>query len=225
MTPDASSSARREVAIGLAAYAAYLLVRRHTWTEEGRARARANAERIVGLERRLGVAVERRVQDAALRRHRLVHALNLGYGAFNVGLTLGLLLRRYRARDRGFRRLRRQAVLSHAGALPVFLRFPTAPPRTLPDFVDTMREVSRVDLEHPLLVRLYNPLAAIPSQHVSMAVVTGAAIAERASTPAGRIAARAYAPVVGAVVIATGNHYVLDVAAGAVLGTLARRLG
>ena len=87
-----------------------------------------------------------------------------------------------------------------------------------------MQEVSGIDLEHPLLVRLYNPLAAMPSQHLSLAVVTGAALADRASTRPGRIAATAYAPVVGAVVVATGNHYVLDVAAGAALGYLARAL-
>jgi membrane-associated phospholipid phosphatase len=209
-------SARREVAIGLAAYAAYLLVRRVSWNDAGRERARANAERLV--------AVERRVQDAALRQPRLVHALNVGYGAFNVGLTLGLLHRRYGRRDPGYHRLRRQAILAHAGALPVFLFFPTAPPRTLSGFVDTMQEISRIDLEHPLLVRLYNPLAAMPSQHMSMAVVTGAALADRASTRRGRLAAHSYAPVVGAVVVATGNHYVLDVAAGAALGVFARKL-
>jgi hypothetical protein len=36
---------------------------------------------------------------------------------------------------------------------------------------------------------------------------------------------RGYAPVVALVVLATGNHFVVDVAAGGVLGALARRLG
>ena len=218
-------SGRRELTIGLVAYTAYLLVRKATWTDAGRRRADANARRLLRLEQTLGIAVERRVQNTALRRPRLVHALNLGYGAFNVGLTLGLLLRRYRARDPGYRLLRRQAILAHAGALPIFLAYPTAPPRKLDGFVDTMQEVSGIDLEHPLLVRLYNPLAAMPSQHLSLAVVTGGALTDSASTRPGRIAATAYAPVVGAVVVATGNHYVLDVAAGAALGYLARALG
>ena len=40
-----------------------------------------------------------------------------------------------------------------------------------------MSEVSGLDLEHPLLVRFYNPVAAMPSLHVAFAVVTGAEIA------------------------------------------------
>ena len=46
----------------------------------GRVRARANAERIVALEERLGVDVEPVVQRALLRFPRLVHGLNVGYG-------------------------------------------------------------------------------------------------------------------------------------------------
>lgn len=212
-------SAVREIGLGLGAYGAYLLVRRAVWTEEGRTRARANARRIVAVERRLRIDVELALQDRALRRGRLAHGLNLGYAVFNVGLSVGWLVRLFRRRDGEFHRLRRQVLLAHAGALPVFLAYPTAPPRSLPGFVDTMARVSGIDLEHPLLVRLYNPLAAMPSQHVSLAIVTGSALAARY----GR-GAHAYAPLVGLVVVATGNHFTLDVAAGALLGVLARRL-
>lgn len=79
-----------------------------------------------------------------------------------------------------------------------------------------------VDLDHPAIQHFYNPIAAVPSYHVAFAVVTGAAVADRARTPAGRVFGRAYAPVVSLVVVATGNHYLVDVAAGAVLGLFAR---
>lgn len=213
----------REVAIGLGTYAAYLAVRRRVWTSEGRFRARRNALRVVAVEGCLGVALERGVQATALRRPRLVQALNVGYGVANVGFTLALLIMRFRARDARYHRVRRQVVLAHAGALPVFLLFPVAPPRALPGFVDTIAAVSRVDLEHPRLVRLYNPIAALPSQHVSLAVVTSGALADRARGRPGRAVAWTYPLAVGLVVVATGNHYVLDVAAGAALGAVARR--
>jgi membrane-associated phospholipid phosphatase len=70
---------------------------------------------------------------------------------------------------------------------------------------------------------LYNPIAAMPSHHVAFAVVTGEGLARRARTRMGR-GWRGYAPVVALVVLATGNHFVVDVAAGGVLGALARRL-
>ena len=216
-------SQRREVTLGLAVYALYLLVRRLVLSAEGRARARRNGQRIVRIEERLGIHVEPAVQRGLLRFPRLVHGLNIGYALFNVSLTVGWLLVLYRRRDPDYHRLRRACLLAHAAAEPVFLLFPTAPPRVLDGFVDTLSEVSGVDLEHPFLVRFYNPVAAMPSLHVAFAVLTGAAIAERTDSVAVKSAAYAYAPVVSLVVAGTGNHYVLDAVAGAALGLGARR--
>jgi PAP2 superfamily len=217
-------SLRREVALGLGLYALYLLVARLVLRRDGRARARRNADRIVVLEERLGLDLEAPVQRALLRYPRLVQGLNVGYGLFNVTLTVGWLVLLYRRRDDRFHRFRRACVLTHLGAQPVFLLLPTAPPRVLEGFVDTMSEVSGLDLEHPLLVRFYNPVAAMPSLHVAFAVVTGAEIAERSQSVVVRSAAQAYAPLVAAVVAGTGNHYVLDAVAGAALGAAARRV-
>lgn len=217
-------SLRREVAIGLGVYVLYLLVARVVLRRDGRARARRNAERLVAAEERARLHVEPAFQRIVLRFPRAVHGLNVGYAAFNVGLTVGWLVLLYRRRDPEYHRLRRACVLAHVGAQPVFLLFPTEPPRALDGFVDTLAEVSGVDLEHPLLVRFYNPVAAMPSLHVAFAVVTGSAIAERLSSPVGRLAAHAYAPLVAFVVTATGNHYVLDAVGGAALGVAARRL-
>ena len=217
-------SLRREVAIGVGIYALYLLVSRLVLRRGGRLRARANAERLVAAEERLGLHVEPALQREVLRVPRVVHGLNVGYALFNVSLTVGWLVLLYRRRDPAYHRVRRACALAHVGAQPVFLLFPTEPPRVLDGFVDTLSEVSGLDLEHPLLVRFYNPVAALPSLHVAFATVTGAAIAERAESRAGKAAAYAYAPLVALVVTATGNHYVLDSLAGAALGAAARRL-
>jgi hypothetical protein len=213
---------KRELTVGLLVYAVYLLVARVVLRREGRKRALETAERIVALEERLGLHVEPSLQRALLRYPRSLHALNLGYGVFNVGLTVGWLVLLYRRRDPGYLALRRACVLTHLGAQPVFLLLPTAPPRVLDGFVDTIAEVSGFDLEHPLLVRFYNPVAAMPSLHVAFAVVTASAIADRASSRLGRVAAYAYPPLVSLVVAGTGNHYVLDAVAGATLGSAAR---
>jgi hypothetical protein len=215
-------SVRREVTLGLAVYALYLLVGRLVGRRAGRERARKNAERIVALQDRVGMGVEPKLQAALLRFPRLVHGLNLGYGLFNVTLSLGWLVVLYRGRDEGYHRFRRACLLAHVGAQPIFLLFPTAPPRVLDGFVDTLSEVSGLDLEHPFLVRFYNPIAAMPSLHVAFAVVTGAEMAERSKSTAGKAMAHAYAPLVATVVAGTGNHYLLDAVAGAALGAVAR---
>ncbi len=217
-------SVRRELTLGVVAYAMYLLVGRFVLRGDGRARARRNADRIIALQERLGLDVEPGLQRAVLRFPRVVHGLNVGYAAFNVTLTVGWLVRLFRRRDPGYHRLRRACLLAYVGAQPVFLLFPTEPPRALEGFVDTLSEVSGLDLEHPFLVRFYNPVAAMPSLHVAFAVLTGGAIADRADSRAGKAAAYGYAPLVALVVAATGNHYVLDGVGGAALGAIARRV-
>jgi hypothetical protein len=215
-------SARREATLTLVVYALYLLVRRLVLNADGRSRARRNAERIVRAEEALGIHVEPAVQHAVLRFPRIVHAINVGYGLFNLSLTAGWLVVLYRRRDSDYHRVRRACLLTHLAAEPVFLLFPTAPPRVLDGFVDTLSEVSGVDLEHPVLVRFYNPIAAMPSLHVAFAVLTGAAIAERTDSVLLKGAAYGYGPLVALVVAGTGNHYVLDAVAGAALGAAAK---
>jgi hypothetical protein len=215
-------SARREIAIGLGCYAAYLLVRRAVLAGEGRERARRNAERVLAAESRLHLDVEPRLQARALAAQRLLYALTVAYAVFNVSLSVGWLHRLYRNGDAGYRRERRAAALTLGAALPVFVLYPVAPPRTLEGFVDALARTG-LDLEHPVLVRFYNPVAAMPSLHAAFAVVTGVGLARR-STGLPRVGWAAYPPIVGLVVVVTGNHFVLDVAAGAALGALARRV-
>jgi membrane-associated phospholipid phosphatase len=217
-------SGRREVAVGLGAYALYLGVRAVVVRERGRLRARRNAERLVALERRLGIHVEPGLQRLLLPRVRLVAGLNVGYAVLNFGLTVGWLMRLFSARHPEFHRLRRATALTFLGAQPVFLLFPTAPPRTLDHFVDTIQEVSGIDLDSGLVAKLYNPLAAMPSIHVAFAVVTATGLAETSRSRLVRRLAPGYPPLVALTVFATANHYVLDGVAGAALGALGLRI-
>ena len=219
---------RWEVAIGLGVYAVYLTVRAISLRGGGRARAARNARKIVATEERLGIHVEPQLQRHVLPYRRLLHALNVGYVTLNVVLTIGFLLVLFFRRHPEFHRIRRGAVLTTLGAQPFFLFFPTAPPRTLDHLVDTMQEVSQVDLDRGIVSMLYHPLAAFPSIHVAWAVVTAAGLRQSQNRLV-RAAAPAYPPVVALVVFVTANHYVLDAVAGGTLGAigmrLARRLG
>jgi hypothetical protein len=216
-------SGRREVALGLGAYAVYLGVRALVLREGGQRRARRNADRVVALEERLGIHIEPVLQRGLLPRVRLVAGLNVGYAVFNFGLTVGWLVRLYAEGHPDFRRHRRAALLTFLGAQPVFLLFPTAPPRTLDGFVDTIQEVSGFDLDSGLIAKLYNPLAAMPSIHVAFAVVTAAGLAETGRGRLVRRLAPGYPPLVAFTVFVTANHYVLDGVAGAALGALGLR--
>jgi hypothetical protein len=209
---------------GLGVYAAYLLARRLTDNPGGRRRAARNAERIVELERRLGLHVEPAFQQALVRHRRLCHALNAGYVAANVVLTIGLPIALYRRDDPRFPWLRRAVAFSILGATPVFAVFPCDPPRRLDEFEDTIKEVSGFDLDSGFVAQLYNPLAAFPSIHMAFAVVTAAGVRAVAGGPAVRAAALAYPPAVAFTIFSTGNHYVLDALAGSALGAAAVRV-
>jgi hypothetical protein len=217
-------SARREVAIGLGVYGAYLLVRRLVVNPEGRRKAARNAERVVALEQRLGIHVEPGLQALLLPRRRLVAVLNVAYATLNVGLTVGWLMRLFREGHPDYHRLRRAVALATLGAQPVFLLFPTAPPRTLEHFVDTIADVSGVDLDNGFVSKLYDPIAAVPSIHITYAVITATGIAETTRSPVLRVLAPAYPPAVAFVIFSTANHYVLDALAGAALGVLGLRI-
>ncbi|HEY7195701.1 MAG TPA: phosphatase PAP2 family protein [Gaiellaceae bacterium] len=216
-------SGRREVALGLGAYAVYLGVRAAVLDDRGRRRARRNAERIVALERRLGIHLEPGLQRLLVPQKRLVAVLNVAYAGLNFGLTIGWLMRLYARRDPEYHRLRRAVALTFLGAQPVFLLFPTAPPRTLDHFVDTIFEVSRVDLDRGLVSKFYDPIAAMPSIHVAFAVVTATGLSETSRSRLVRRLAPGYPPLVAFTVFATANHYVLDGVAGAALGALGLR--
>ncbi|MXW98390.1 MAG: phosphatase PAP2 family protein [Acidimicrobiaceae bacterium] len=211
----------REFAIGALCIGGYFGVRRLVWNERGRHRAARNADRVVALEERLGLRIEPGVQRAALRHQRLVDMLNVGYAVGNLTISVGWLILLHHRRSPVFVRERRAVVAAYVGALPVFLAFPAAPPRNRDDQVDTLLDRG-IDLEHRMLVKLYNPIAAMPSHHVAFAVVTGFGMARFARSPLTRAVGTVYPAAVATVVVATGNHYTLDVIAGAALGALAR---
>jgi hypothetical protein len=212
---------KREVGIGLGFYAMYLLVKEVALAGDGRRRAETNAQRVVALERRLGLHVEPRLQQHVLPRRRLIGVLNLAYATLNVGLTVGWLIGLFRRRHPDYHRFRRAVLLGGVGAQPVFLLFPVAPPRKLDHLTDTILEVSGVDLDSGLIARLYHPLAAMPSIHVTIAVVTAEGIRATSERAVIRALAPAYPPLVAAVVLLTANHYVVDAVAGGVLGRVA----
>jgi hypothetical protein len=217
-------SGKREVAIGLGVYALYLLASRRKRGDAGRLRAAKNAERVVAVERRLGIHVEPMLQELLLPHRRLLGVLNVAYVISNAALTVGWLMRLYARRHPEFHRFRRAAVITTLACQPIFYFFPCAPPRSLDHFVDTIADVSGFDLDSGAVAQLYDPLAAMPSIHVAYAVVTSAGILGASESPALRQLAPAYPPLVAAVVFVTANHYVLDAVAGAAVAVIALRL-
>jgi hypothetical protein len=69
-------------------------------------------------------------------------------------------------------------------------------------------------MDSKLTTSFYNQLAAVPSLHVGFAVAVGIAVAATVRHPVARVLALLWGPTIALAVVATGNHFVFDIAAG-----------
>jgi hypothetical protein len=214
----AAPSWLRQALLYLGAYAAYGASR---WIFTGdRATAVDHAHAIVGLESRLGVAVEATVQDA-LRGTAAMWPLNQAYLAAQVVVVPAALAWLYRRHRPAYRRLRDTVLAAWLLSLPVVWLFPVAPPRIAEHgMVDTITRQTGVALDSRLATSLYNPLAAMPSLHCGFAFAVSVALACAARRPLTRALALAWAPVIFLAVVATGNHFLADIVGGVAITVL-----
>ena len=184
--------------------------------------ARENTARIVELERSFNIFVERAVQEWASSLPGLPSFLGLAYVTLHLGATgIALVWLHRRHRDR-FPVVRTALVLATALSLVVYVLFPAAPPRLSGlGFIDTVSHHTGVDLSSDLLGSLYNPFAAVPSMHFGYALLIGLVVATTAASRWLKLTGALYPPFMLFVIVATGNHFLLDAVAGGVVVGLA----
>jgi hypothetical protein len=180
------------------------------------AAARAHTDWIVGLERDLHVYGERAVQRAAEWLPGVPALLGMAYIALHFIGTGAFLFWLHRRHPQRFPLVRNTLIGGTAVALMLYLVYPVAPPRLSGlGFADTVSDSAKVNLSSDLLGSLYNPFAAVPSLHFGYALLVGVTIATLARGRAGRLVGWGYPFVMLVVIVATGNHFFFDAAAGA----------
>lgn len=210
-----SASGRREIGLFLVALLAYQLTR--ALAIGGPDLAHHNALEVIRLQTAIGVAQEGAVQAWALARGGLVPGLNAFYLFGHLPITAGFFYWLWTRRSHYYRPIRNVFLLANAIALAVFMVFPVAPPRMIPEagLGDTLAQVSGVDLHAGMLSELFNPYAAVPSMHVGYALLVGVSLVVLAQSLWLRVIALAYPALVVFCVVATGNHFFFDAVAGA----------
>lgn len=203
----------REVPLVAAAILLYFSVR--NLTAGSAAPATGNARRLLDLERALDVDWERAVQSVIAGRDTLVTLANWVYiwGHWPVVLTTAVALFLFR-RDRYYL-LRNAIFVSGTIGFLVFALFPVAPPRLLDlGLVDTVTEQSHAyrALQPPGLTNQY---AALPSLHFGWNLLVGIVLFRTSTLVVIRLFAVASPLTMGYAVVATANHFVIDVVAGA----------
>jgi PAP2 superfamily len=212
MTRHALRNVAWEAALVLPAVAAYFAIR--NVTAGGAGAAFENADRIVRAERLLGILREESVQAALLGNDTIITFANWVYiwGHWPVILATGVALFLWR-RDR-YRLLRNAMFVSGAIGFLFFAFFPVAPPRLLDlGLVDTVtRESSSYRALQP--PGLTNQYAAFPSLHAGWNVLVGIVLFGTTAHIAVRTFAILSPLAMMFAVVATANHFVLDVAGG-----------
>ncbi len=180
--------------------------------------ALAHGRELLSAEHALGIAPERSLDSWLAAHHTLGLMLSDYYDNAHFIVTLGLLGLLWWRRADIYRPLRNSLVLINLAAFAIFWLYPVAPPRMLPGYTDVVASTHAIGSWHSgALASAADELAAMPSLHIAWALWCTAAVWMMSTNRALRALAVAYPFMTGFAVLATGNHYLLDVLAGAVL--------
>jgi membrane-associated phospholipid phosphatase len=179
--------------------------------------ALSHGENLLTVERSLGVDPELALDRWLAGHHTLGLLVSDYYDNAHFIVTLGLLGWLWVRRADIYRPLRAVLVLTNVIAFAVFLLYPVAPPRMLTreGFSDVVAATHAFGSWHTgALASAANQLAAMPSLHMAWAGWCGLVLWRASARVAVRVAAVVYPCLTALAVMATGNHYVLDVLAG-----------
>jgi membrane-associated phospholipid phosphatase len=215
---------RAQLLLFAAAYGVYNVAR---WIFVGDlSTATLHADWIIHLEQAMGVAVEASVQRT-FDHDVPMWLLSNVYLAAQLVVPPAAFIWLYRRSPRVYRVLRDTVLATWLIAIPIYALFPVAPPRLAePGVIDAVSRQAAVALTGRSTI-FYNPLAAVPSLHVGFAAAISIALAASLRSRWAKALALLWAPTVALAVVATGNHYIFDVAAGllvTVAGFAAARL-
>jgi membrane-associated phospholipid phosphatase len=215
ITRPLSLVGRRELFMFLGAYLVYSASRYVSVGDLDT--AVGHAEWIVSLERSLSVNVESAVQTG-LAGGWVIWVLNQMYLAAQLIVVPGTLILLYKLNRAVYVKLRNTVLATWLIAMPIYALYPTAPPRLAGmGMVDTITAGGGVRLDSSLTTSFYNPLAAVPSLHAGFALAVSVALFMAFRPRWAKALALTWAPLIGLAVVATGNHFVFDIAAGVVV--------
>lgn len=211
----------RQVAIWFAFLAAYQVAR--GVADRNPPRAFDNGLHVIGIEKHANALFELTLQRLVDGSQVLATAASWTY--WNSEFTvLGLvLLWVYLRRNEAFVRFRNTILLANAFGLIGYVLLPTAPPRMFPDlgFNDTLSGFGELNHGSGLVEFAANPYAAMPSLHAADALIIGLVLFSVCRTRVAKALWLLWPTWVWFSVMATGNHFWLDIVGGVLVATLA----
>lgn len=174
-----------------------------------------DAELLIALQKNLLLPRETTVQGWLLGSETLIQAANVYYVSVHFPATIAFLVYLWARRPAVYGWARTALVSTTMVALLLHVTFPLAPPRMMPGFVDTM-EVYGPTAYGEGTESVTNQFAAMPSLHAAWAIVVGMVlfcVVRRRW----RWVFLLHPAITVFVVVATANHYWLDVVVAGLL--------
>ena len=208
--------ALRQGIIMVACYAAYDVSRALAQGRE--AVAIANGVFFMNLEKTLHIWWEPWIQGRVSAVDPLMSFLVWVYGNLHLPIIIGTMVWLFTQRRSAWTLHRNWFLAMNFVAVIVFALLPTAPPRMI--FTSGVADINFLHgvrehiLENGLLA---NPFAAMPSLHFAYALFIAIALFSLGSGRWLRWAGFLYAVIVLVAIVATGNHFIIDAVAGALV--------
>ena len=221
MTPKGASRERppawRQLALALAVLGVYLLVANTRGAV--RAAAEAHGRAVHGLERRLHLDVEHALNDWLARQGILRTLANYEYATVYVIAAFTVLIWIYISRPERYPLARTSFLLVTLIGITTFALYPVMPPRLITSlgFVDTVALGRTWGTWGSPVVSHANEFAAMPSLHVAWSLWALAMLVGATRLRVVWVLSGVQVAITTMVIMATGNHYLLDAVAGAAL--------
>lgn len=209
---------RQVIFVGLL-YGLYSFVRNVNGSQLSVSTAKTHAIDVVHAEKWLHIFNEIDVQNFFLDHARwFIRFLNVWYGSAHFIVTIGALLWMYFQFPDRYHKWRNVIFGTTFFALVGYVIYPLAPPRLLPDsygFEDTLKTIGGfLDFNNKAVEDVSNQYAAMPSLHVGWSMWCAFALVPIMQHRWSKIAMCIYPCITITAIVATANHYWMDVFGG-----------
>jgi len=206
-----------EAVVVVVAFLIYFLIRGSVVDRAGEAIVRGF--NLIGLEQRLGIYWELRMQSWILDSYWAIKIMNWIYFWGHMPLVIGFAVWLYARRRHTYKLVRNAFLASGAIGVVLYWLFPVAPPRLIPfgGFIDTMAVFDRMGYNAQETQAFVNPFAAVPSLHFGWSLLLGLVVFWVAKNPALKLFGLAWPVAMFFAVVMTGNHFVLDTVFGGIV--------
>ena len=211
----------RQVAIWFAFLGLYQLAR--GVADRNPTRAFENGLGVINIEERVGDLFEITLANVIAGSKVMTFLVSWTYWNSEFTVVGVALLFIYLRRHEHFHRFRNWVLLANVIGLVGYVIVPTAPPRMFPTFgfPDTLAQFGGLNHGSGLVELAANPYAAMPSLHAADALIVGLSLAVVCRHWWSKAIWLLWPAWVWFAVMATGNHFWLDILAGIVVAMLA----